>query len=211
MDGSSESVKIFTLSDSSGYFISGRNIALNSALVWRYIISASPLTSCQAISTFGTFAKDYYKISDSQLFLIGSEPSSPYSLLLYKYAFGNTFTDWVSKMSWQSGIWAVHTAETMISSDNLKIYSFYLYGSVNVYIYFVTLSVSDGSVLGSRYKSSIAWSNIYGSKINGDYLLVNTNWVGQFITFVNTATSVIVNRAFAGSYSVKLNWTIKFY
>ena len=114
-------------------------------------------------------------------------------------------------MSWQSGTWAVNAAETMISSDNSKIYSFYLYGSAPAYIYFVTLSVSNGSVLGSRYKSNIAWSNIYGSQINGDYLLVNTNWVNQFITFVNTATSVIINRAFAGSYSVKFNWTIKIY
>ena len=45
-----------------------------------------------------------------------------------------------------------------------------------IYIYFVVLSASDGTVIGSRYKSSLAIAYVWGSALNEDYV-VKLKWV----------------------------------
>ena len=119
------------MSDNSGYFLTGRDTSSSLAVVWKYLFSDSLNTQWQVIDTYGSFASHYLMLSDSQLFSIGSEPSSPFSLLLYKYAFGSAGVDWADKISCQSGTWSSSESESLTSADNSKIYTLFLYGNVS--------------------------------------------------------------------------------
>ena len=55
-------------------------------------------------------------------------------------------------------------------------------------------------MIGSRYKSSAFWSNVYGSKLNGNYIVSTPVCGGQSLALINLVTSVITIKAFAGSY-----------
>ena len=39
------------------------------------------------------------------------------------------------------------------------------------YLYFVSFLVSDGTVTGTRYKSSISWGYVFGSALSGGYVI----------------------------------------
>ena len=80
----------------------------------------------------------------------------------------------------------------MLSDDGSIIYSFISYGAGNGYMYFISQSVSTGSVIGSRYKSSTNVRNVYGSILKGDYILVVTNVPMALIIFkLSTSTFII--------------------
>ena len=70
-----------------------------------------------------------------------------------------------------SGAWTSNDSESQLSADGTSIYLFFMYGSTN-YLYFASLSTSTGSVIGTRYKSSISSSPIYGSALSGDYIVI---------------------------------------
>ena len=70
-----------------------------------------------------------------------------------------------------SGTWTSNNSESQLSADGTSIYLFFVYGSTN-YLYFATLSTSTGSVIGARYKSSVSSNPIYGSALNGDYIVI---------------------------------------
>ena len=103
---------------------------------------------------FNYFAFAQSKISDTQLFIVGYEPTATYHLHYYKITFGNTAVDWANKILWSGTSWASTTSSSLISTDGLKIYTFVLYGSSSLFIYFTTFELSTGKVLGTRYKSS---------------------------------------------------------
>ena len=63
----------------------------------------------------------------------------------------------------------------MLSSDGSTIYSLFTYGgSIFRYLYFCGLSVSDGRVTTTRYKSDDGIAEIYGSALNGDYIVATS-------------------------------------
>ena len=109
-------------------------------------------------------------ISDSQFFVLGVSPSAPYDLHMYKLTFSKTSVDWADKIACASGTWTSSFSESVLSADGLSIYSFINFGSSR-YLYFVSLSVSTGSVIGTRYKSSVTTNYVWGSALNGDYLI----------------------------------------
>ena len=109
-------------------------------------------------------------ISDTQFFVVGAGPSAPYDLHMYKLTFSNTSVDWADKIACASGTWTSSFSESILSADGLSIYTFINFG-LNRYLYFVTLSVSTGSVVGTRYKSNVTTNYVWGSALNGDYLL----------------------------------------
>ena len=61
----------------------------------------------------------------------------------------------------------------MLSSDGSIIYSFFTFGPTK-YLYFCGLSVSDGRVVTTRYKPSVAVKQTFGSTLNGDYVIATT-------------------------------------
>ena len=109
-------------------------------------------------------------ISDTQFFVLGAGPSVPYDLHMYKLTFSKTSVDWADKLACASGTWTSSFSESVLSEDGLSIHSFINFGS-SQYLYFVSLSVSTGSIVGTRYKSSVTIAFVWGSALNGDYLI----------------------------------------
>ena len=110
-------------------------------------------------------------------------------------------------MLWPSGSWSASYSESMLSSDKTTISSFYTYGSPS-YLYFASFSASDGSVISSRYKSTISLSYVWGATISGDYL-VTTAWSVNFwyLVILNKVSTQSSIRLFNGKDL--FGWTIE--
>ena len=159
---------------------------------------SSPSTSgCQQISNFNTFAYGQLKLSDSCMFMLGSDPSSPYQLHLYKHTFSSTSPDWSLNLSWLSGTWTINNSESLLISSS--IYTFFLYGSTSQYVYMAVISLSDGTV-SNRYKSSISWTNAFGSGASGDYIAASVAWSSYYLLMFNRATNLFDVWSFSGTY-----------
>ena len=104
--------------------------------------------------------------------IAGNQVTSGNYLHYYKFTFGNTNVDWANKMLWPSGTWDVTFAEQLLNNDNSKIYSWVNYGIANSsYIYFVIFNIADGTISGSRFRSSIT-QNVAGAILSGDYVAI---------------------------------------
>ena len=112
-------------------------------------------------------------ISNGQFFVLGASTTSPCKLLMYKITFSSTSVNWANQIACLSGTWSASYSESVLSSDGSIIYSFFTFGllSTTRYLYFSGLTVSDGSVSTTRYKSSTFVSEVDGSALNGDYLV----------------------------------------
>ena len=134
------------------------------------------------------------KISDSSFFMLGYGVS-PFPLHFYRITFGSTSPDWADKMLCSSGSWTLSYSESQLSSDKSKIYTFISYGSPS-YLYFITLSTSDGSILSSRYKSSINIPYTWNSAVSGDYIMVVAYGASTlaYLLILNTATNIITTK-----------------
>ena len=143
-------------------------------------------------------------ISDSEFFMIGNHPSSTYDLHFYKFTFLNANVDWANILSWASGTWSSSESESVLSSDNSKIYSFFIFGSTR-YLYFATFAVSNGNVLSSRYKSNIGWAGVYGSASNGNSIMTIIMRTTYSLLIFDTTTSSITIKDFIGDL---YGWTV---
>ena len=135
-------------------------------------------------------------ISNSQFFVLGAVPSSANNLHMYKITFSLTSVNWANQIACPSGTWTASFSESVLSSDGSRIYSFFTFGPTNTYLYFCGLSVSDGSVRTTRYKSSASVSYVWGSALNGDYVVnlksnMPINWIQ--LCFFETLNSTIKN------------------
>ena len=166
---------------------------------------SSPSSSeCQKISNFIGDAYGKLKISDSSMFMLGVDPSSPYQLHLYKHTFGGTSPDWSLKLSWPSGTWSIELSESLLTSSS--IYTFFPYGSPQ-YVYMAVISVSDGTV-SNRYKSSISCTGVYGSGTNGDFIVASVEWSSFYLLLFNIATNLFDIKTFSGVlYGIGLDTT----
>ena len=157
---------------------------------------SSPITcQWQQIPNFTSYAYGQLLLSDTTLFMLGSDPSD-YALHLYRITFTNTSPDWSSKMMCSSSSWSVVYASSFLSSS--KIYSLFSYGQSPKYLYFVTLSLNDGNVLSSRYKSSISCT--YGSPgltTTGDYVIASV--CTQYLLVYNTILSTFLIKTYGGN------------
>ena len=102
-------------------------------------------------------------------------------------------------MSCILGSWVAYLSESLLSTDGSKIFSFFTYGNT-YYMYFVTFSKVDGTVIGSRYKSSTPITGIYGSAQKGD-LIVLTVYVSStyYLVILNTTSNVFTMKNFSGA------------
>ena len=133
-------------------------------------------------------------LSSVQFFLLGVDSS--YTLHMYKVTFSSTSVNWANKIVCSSGTWTSNNSESQLSADGTSIYLFFVYGSTN-YLYFATLSTSTGSVIGARYKSSVSSNPIYGSALNGDYI-VATAYIYLVVYKISSSTFII--KSFTGLY-----------
>ena len=163
------------------------------------MFSSPSSSACQQISNFSQYAYGQYKISDSSMFMLGVDPSSPYQLHLYKHTFGGTSPDWSLKLSWPSGTWTTSNSESLLISST--IYTLFPYGSPQ-YAYMAVISVSDGTV-SNRFKSSISCTAVWGSGVSGDYIVASVQWPpSYYLLMFNRATNIFDIRSFPGTYLV---------
>ena len=160
------------------------------------MLSSPSSSGCQKFSNFNLFAYGQLKLSDSSMFMVGLHPSSPYQLHLYKHTFSNTSPDWSLKLSWPSGTWVTGESESLLRSSS--IYTLFPYGSTTKYVYVAVISVSDGTV-SNRYKSSISWTNVYGSGTSGDYIAASVKWASYYLLMLNRATNLFDIRLLSGN------------
>ena len=153
-------------------------------------------SGCQQISNISQFANGQLKLSDSSIFMLGVDPSSPYQLHLYKHTFGGTSPDWSLKLLWPSGTWVTSESESLLISPS--IYTLFPYGSPK-YVYMAVISLSDGTV-SNRYKSSISCTNtqVFGSGVNGDYIAASVRWSSDHLLMFNRATNLFDIKLFSG-------------
>ena len=160
------------------------------------MFSSPSSIGCQQISYFYQYAYGQLKISDSSMFMLGSDPFPPYQLHFYKHTFGETSPDWSLKLSWPSGTWYASNSESLLISSS--IYAFFPYGSSSVsYIYIAMISLSDGTV-SNRYKSSLSCTQVYGSGVNGDYIAASVQWSSYYLLMFNRATNLFNIKLFSG-------------
>ena len=166
--GDNHDIKTWPLFDLSGSFVIGYDSSTAIAKICKYTFSSSS-AQCQTISNIDT-GYGHLMISNSQFFVLGVAPSSPYNLQMYKITFLSASVNWANKIACASGTWFSNFSESLLSSDGSTIYSFFIFSST-FYLYFVGLAVADGSVVTMRYKSSVSVPAIWGSASNGIYVV----------------------------------------
>ena len=109
-------------------------------------------------------------ISNSQFFILGVTTTILYNLQMYKITFSLTSVSWSNQIVCPSGTWSASYSESVLNTDGSTVYSFFTFGATT-YLYFVGLSVSDGSIKTTRFKSSASVTYVWGSALNGDYVV----------------------------------------
>ena len=135
-------------------------------------------------------------ISQNQFFILGATFSSSNALHMYKFTFSRTEVDWANKIAC-IGSWSASDSESLISSDSSTIYSFFVFGSTH-YLYFVTLSASNGSVTSARYKSNIYIYCLFSSALNADYAIAITYLPTSLIIY-KISSSIFTIKNFSGT------------
>ena len=197
LNGHSHDILIHLLSDNLGYYITGADSS-GIANIWKYIFSILSTWQWQQINSFNNYAFGQLKISDTQFFFLSDDPST-HSLHFYKFTFSSTSPDWADKLAWSSGAWTSSTSESLLSSDKSKIYSLFIYGSTK-YLYFTTISVSDGSIVSSRYKSSSSISAIYNSALNNNFIVATMYSISSSILILDLTSSTFTFKLFANGF-----------
>ena len=175
INGNSHDIKTWPLTDLSGYFVIGFDSLTGIANMCKYTFSSSS-AQYQKITNIG-YGFGHLMISNSQFFVLGTASASPYNLQMYKLTFSLISANWANQISCVSGAWYTGNSESVLNSDATKIYSFFLFGlsSSTRYLYLWGLSVSDGSVATTRYKSGTTLSAVYGSALNDDYVVATVS------------------------------------
>ena len=188
INGQNGDIKTWLLADLSGYFVIGYDSS-SIAKICKYTFSLSS-AQCQTISNI-KIGYGQQMISNSQFFVLGVTTTSPYNLQMYKITFLSTSVNWANQIAW-SGTWSVDLSESVLSSDGSTIYSFFLFGA-SKYLFFAGLSASTGSVTTTRFKSSTFVDYVFGSTLNGDYVVATTQ----------TQTSVVMYSISSSTFTIK--------
>ena len=152
LNGQDYNVRTWILSDNSGYFVIAVNTGSSKVNIWKYLFASPTSVSWFETSNLSGNTNNQMKLSDSQLFFISLDNSSPSNLHMCKVAFGSTSVDWAKMIMCPTSSWNSYTGETLMSSDGSVMYTFFLYGdTAAMYAHFVSLNPSSGGVIGTRY------------------------------------------------------------
>ena len=185
------------MSDSSGYYFIGKDSSTTAATLCKYIFSPSS-AQCQPVTGINT-GYGHLMLSDTQFFLLGVDNS--YQLQMYKITFGSTSVNWANKIICPSLPWGASNSESYQSLDGTTIYSLFTYGNSTTptyYLYFASLSVASGSVMATRYKSSISIKLVYGGIFNGDYIVAMVH-VAYYLVIYNISSSSFTIKSYSGA------------
>ena len=199
IDGFSLSIKTWPLADFSGYFIFAYDISTPYyAKICKYTFSLSS-AQCQTINNI-IYGYGYMMISNYQFFVLGAYPAPSNNLHMYKITFSSISVNWANQIACASGTWVAFASESILSSDKSIVYFFFIFGlsSSTRYLYFWGLSVSDGSVSTTRHKSSAIVVAIWGSALNGDYVVTTTS--SPSLVIYNISSSTFAIKSFSGNF-----------
>ena len=191
-------INIFMLPDNSGYYLLGYTTSNDHSLVCKYLFSAPTNLGCQQTILFrGPFGATL--LSSGDIFLPGYDTGTPVNLHFYKLTYGSTSVSWANQIVTSGG--QINAGSSTSSSDNSKIYSLSVaFESGISNLYFMTFLSSDGSVSGSRYKSDPGVTGMYGSSLNGNYLLALIfASSAPRIVIINISTFSFTSKQFSGS------------
>ena len=147
INGNSFEIKTYPLNDGSGYFVIGTDNT-NYATICKYTFLTSN-AEWQLIPRI-YYGYGHLMISNNIIFLLGIFLPN-HDLHMYKITFSSTSPDWANQLVCNSGNnWSSYYSESLLSQDKSTIYSFFVFG-LSRYLYFVAMSVSDGSVSTNRY------------------------------------------------------------
>ena len=179
-------------------YLLGYTTSLDHNLICKYLFSSPTNLGWQQTILFrGPFGPRLLPSGD--IFLPGYDTNSPVNLHFYKLTYGSTSVSWANKIVTSSG--QINSASSIYSSDGSKIYSLFdVTESGNDNLYFMTFLSSDGSISGSRYKSNLAVSFVYGCSLNGNYLVALTlvSSVAHLV-IINISTFSFASKQFSGS------------
>ena len=184
------------MQDNSGFYILSLNAFSGKVNIWRYLFSTSASMQWQEITDVSGYAYSQLMITTS-LFFIGTDTTTPYPLRFYKVTFGQTAVDWESKMLCSSATWSTHPSESLISNDNSKIYIIFMYGNP-WFIYFASFNVTNGNIIGTRYKSSQNCANIYGSAQTENYLFFSGDCTPYVLGIFDKNANTFIFKQFTG-------------
>ena len=193
--GGNNDIKTWPLADLSGYFVIGSDSS-SIAKICKYTFS-SLSAQCKSINSIN-YGYGHLMISNNQFFVLSTAKTSPYNLQMYKITFSLTSVNWANQIACPSGTWSASNSESVLSSDGSTVYSFFTFGA-GTYLYFCGLSISDGSVATTRYKSSTAVSGVWGSALNGDYV-VATTYSSTSLVMYSISSSTFTIKSFSGIY-----------
>ena len=132
-NGDNDDIKTWPLTDLSGYFVIGFDSSTPYyAKIWKYTFSSSS-AQCQTITNINK-GYGHLMVSNNQFFVLGVPSASPYNLQIYKITFLSTSVDWANQITCTSGTWSASISESLLSSDQSTIYSFFLFGPSLVFI-----------------------------------------------------------------------------
>ena len=184
------------LPDNSGYYIIQHYPTDTTLHVLNYSHSSS-IYKHYKFDSMSYYSVGSLMISDIELFWITRLNASPQNAVFIKFTFQNTSADWAKKMGCSSSGWNIVNSESVMSSDKLKIFSFLTYSDSLWNVYFTTFKTSDGSILGTTYKTTVSWSSVSGSVVNGDNVIAILYCNKYCLTIYNIPSDLFTFKSFS--------------
>ena len=198
--GSLYDVRLFLMSANQGFYVVTKDSTAGIFRIYKYTFAPAQLTY-QTIATSYDYGHESLMLSDTQLFVI-STGASALNISFNKITFESNSAEWTGTLVWPTSSWSIGFSETLLSSDNSKLYIFAAYEN-NQLIYFISISMADGSQLGTWYKSNSNIRSIQGSVQYGNYIVVSfydvSNTESYQLMILNVSQSKFILKKFTGS------------
>ena len=156
------------------YFITQKYPARTN--LWQYLYTSPSNLKCHQITNLSQLATGQLMLSDTQFICSWTSSSISNQYLIYKVTFGASQADWSNQLTWTGGAWTGSYSEWQKDSAGLSIYWLLVISSTEGYVQYVRFNLSDGSVIGNRYRSnnSSPTAQVYQTSLNGDDILIAT-------------------------------------
>ena len=140
--------------------------------------------NCLKFPSINSYSHGSLKLTDSHLFLMGKDDSTVTLFHLFKINFTTSSYDWANKITCSSDC-SPYLAESILSSDYSRIYSMFTL-ETPAYLYFITLNATSGSIIGSRYRSSVFCSQWLMSLQSSNLLLFTATCSSDYLFIFDT-------------------------
>ena len=190
------------MSGNLGYYFIGDLTSYST--ICKYLQGQSS-SKCQTINLISSSGFSSVSLSSNQFYVSGKLYSDKNKITMAKITYGSSSFDWgISIQSSANKSSSNGFQGVVLSSDKSKLYIVFPFGSitfteaytlnVDQTVYFITLSASTGSSIGTSYKLNSGASMTYGAVLAGDYLVAPffsySSKNLSFLILYNTATSV---------------------